>query len=512
MTSKAAVAASAACLTLLLGAGPAAARPSCGGKKATIVGGPGGQTLKGTKGRDVIVGGGGDDRIVGLLSKDTLCGGPGDDEIMGGLNKDTIYGEGGDDYLDGSEGKEKIYGGAGADILLGDSGADRLHGGGGGDRVLGGIQDDKLWGDAGADAMIGGHGIDKLEGGGDDDWLRGDVNADIYDGGGGNDTASFATATPGPPQLPQGVDVDLPRGNANGDDEGDKLRSITNVVGSPFRDDIQGMGSGFVRGGYGDDSCSGFDDVDCPGVTPRSSFAYVSDLNSPDPGLVLLGDGGRDSWTISAAGSSMRITGTALRAGPGCDQSGGEVVCEIGPKELGYILAWGEDGDDTVNNGGGIPQTAMVKVDGGYGDDSLEGGNGADLIFAGEGGSDSLRGLAGDDALVARPGGGDSLFGGGGNDNLVTDSPCRGHLFDGGGGPADVSGFGHVNSGGVDAKLGGTARLRGGGGCDPTTIHGDSEVLEGTKFADILEAQGSSDLLIGRKGNDRCIGGIHRSC
>ena len=507
------VALAAAVAMLAVDARAADARPSCGGKKATIVGSPGNDRIKGTKGRDVIVARGGKDRIFGKLSKDIICGGPGNDVIFGGLNKDTIYGGGGNDYLVGGEGKDRIFGGRGADTLLGDSGGDKLHGGPGPDRVLGGIQDDFLWGDGGNDVIVGGHGVDKMRGGGGGDWLRGDVNADLHHGGPGNDTASFATATPGGPNLPQGVDVYMRAGYANGDDRGDKLRSITNVVGSPFTDHIFGRGVGFVRGGYGDDTCSGFATIDCPGVTPSGSFAYVADGSSPDPGLVLIGDGGRDDWTIRGAGNRIRITGTSLTAGPGCSRSGGAIFCQVAPWRLGYLLAYPGNGNDRVNNAGGIRQTTMFKVDGGYGNDNLEGGRGADLIFAGEGGSDVLRGLGGDDALVARPGGGDMLFGGGGNDNLVTDSPCGGHLYNAGRGPADVAGFGHVNSGGVKAKLGGKARLRGaGGGCSPTRIRGNAEVLEGTKFADILIAQGRGDLLIGRKGNDRCIGGRHKSC
>src|SRR6476661_4688547 len=42
-----------------------AARPKCFEKRATIVGGPNGNTLHGTEHADVIVGGGGNDKIDG---------------------------------------------------------------------------------------------------------------------------------------------------------------------------------------------------------------------------------------------------------------------------------------------------------------------------------------------------------------------------------------------------------------------------------------------------------------
>ena len=48
--------------------------------------------------------------------------------------------------------------------------------------------------------------------------------------------------------------------------------------------------------------------------------------------------------------------------------------------------------------------------------------------------------------------------------------------------------------------------------CDPTRIRGNNEVLEGSRFPDVLIASGGGDLLIGREGNDRCVGGRHKRC
>ena len=66
--------------------------PSCGGRRATLVGTAGRDTLRGTSGRDVIAGLGGNDVIEGRGGNDVLCGGAGRDTIRGGGGRDTIRG------------------------------------------------------------------------------------------------------------------------------------------------------------------------------------------------------------------------------------------------------------------------------------------------------------------------------------------------------------------------------------------------------------------------------------
>jgi Ca2+-binding RTX toxin-like protein len=356
----------------------------------------------------------------------------------------------------------------------------------------------------------GGQGIDRLLGNSGNDWLRGDTNTDNYDGGPGVDTLSFATASPPGPFGLDGVTASLRNGTAHGDDANERLRRIENVVGSMFDDNLQGRGGGFVRGELGNDSCSGFASEDCDDRTPDGSFAMIANGNSPDPGLVVMSSSSGAGWTISGGATSFRISGSQLQPGSSCRQSGGDVVCSTS-RPIGYVLAWGGGGADEIKVKG-LPRATLIKLDGGPGNDSLLGGGTDDLLYAGESGADLLKGGGGDDALVSRPGGSDRLLGGGGNDQLVTDSPCGGHLFSGGGGTADVAGFGHVQKRGVKARLGGKARLRRGGRCDSTRIRGNNEVLEGSRFRDVLIARGGNDLLIGRAGRDRCVGGRHKNC
>ncbi len=486
-------------------AGPAqAGAASCGGQKADVVGGGGDNVLKSDKhGVQVIVGGPGDDLIMSKRNKDIVCGGPGNDRIFSGTGRDKVYGDSGDDYLDEGPGSGKVYAGGGNDTVIGGGGGERIRGGSGNDRMFGEIQDDKLFGNSGDDLLVGGQGNDKLQAGAGNDWLRGDTNQDKYFGESGDDTASFATATPpGPLPTVDGVDVSLPGGSSRGDDAQERLSGVENLVGSIFADRLTGAGGGSVRGLGGEDDCAGFSSATCPGALGSPPTAYVANPDSPDPGVVVYGGAGSDSVTVSESGGGLLISG-ALTPGPGCSAGGGGVVCPRPSYEFGYILLWGGDGNDTLTVGSGIAPTTGVKGDGGPGNDVLNGGPAADVLFPGASGSDRLVGGPGDDALAGRPGGGDTLVGGKGNDNLATDDACAGHTYDGGGGRADVAGFAQASEGaGVKATLGRNAVRRGAGGCTPTRIQSDLEVLEGTRNADILNGNGGADLVIGREGND----------
>jgi Ca2+-binding RTX toxin-like protein len=408
-------------------------------------------------------------------------------------------------------GRDKARGGGGVDTAVGGAGGDRVSGGPGDDRLFGGIQDDRLFGDAGNDLTVGGHGIDRLRGGSGEDWIRGDSNRDRYFGDGGTDTLSFATATPpGPHPTRGGIDLYLGPGWVRGDDSYERIFGIENVVGTFFRDRLYGQGSGAVDGTYGPDECGGFAQIDCSNSPAPGPVVFIANGSSPDPGLVLMGGNGGENWAIQRSGSGYRVSGSGAQAGPGCDQSGGDIVCEAS-RPVGYVLAWGDDGGDTIAFGNGFPEATLLKADGGPGNDTLRGSRGEDTLWAGESGSDTLIGNGGDDALVARAGGADRLFGNSGNDQLVTNDPCSAHLYNGGGGKADVAGFAHTDTRGVVAKMGGRGKLKG-SGCPGTIIRGNNEVLEGTRFSDTLIASHRFDLLIGREGKDKCLGGRKRTC
>jgi hypothetical protein len=87
----------------------------CGGRRLTLVGTKGPNTIRGTAGRDVIAALGGNDKVSGLASNDVICGGAGKDSLKGGKGNDRLFGQKGKDTLKGGLGKDKLKGGPGKD-------------------------------------------------------------------------------------------------------------------------------------------------------------------------------------------------------------------------------------------------------------------------------------------------------------------------------------------------------------------------------------------------------------
>ena len=168
-----------------------AAAASCDGKHATIVGTAGQRRDRRQEGAsDVIYGGGGNDRITGGPNgNDTICGGPGDDTIHGGRGFDALYGEGGDDKLAGETGSDHARR---RRRRRQPRAAPRAP-----TASYGGAGDDSLIGAKGPDTLDRrrrrrlprrrARAATTIDGGGGDDKLLGDKGNDQIDGGAGND-------------------------------------------------------------------------------------------------------------------------------------------------------------------------------------------------------------------------------------------------------------------------------------------------------------------------------------
>jgi uncharacterized delta-60 repeat protein len=113
--------------------GPITKLPRCAGKRATIVGSPRSDRLKGTRRADVIVALGGNDKIAAGRGNDLICAGDGNDSIDGGLGNDRLFGQNGNDKLGGASGKDALSGGGGKDRLTGGGGKDSCAGNAGRD-------------------------------------------------------------------------------------------------------------------------------------------------------------------------------------------------------------------------------------------------------------------------------------------------------------------------------------------------------------------------------------------
>ena len=106
-----------------------------------IDGGPGNDTIAGAGGRDTLIGNLGADRLDGRWGADRLFGDPtqGDGTYTPiiRLRDDTLRGGPGGDQLYDSGGRNLLLGGPGNDLLRGGVDRDRLEGGRGNDRLDG---------------------------------------------------------------------------------------------------------------------------------------------------------------------------------------------------------------------------------------------------------------------------------------------------------------------------------------------------------------------------------------
>ncbi len=501
----------------------------------------------------IFFGEGGDDTVTGGALDDTISGGAGADSINGRNGNDVVSGDGGDDFLQGGTGLDFIDGGDGDDRVLGlGSSGDTLRGGPGNDTLDGGAGTGDIISEIGdvsftlTPTQLTGLGTDSVlnvEGA----ILVGGAGANAIDvstsgvpttltGGGGNDTITGGTAFD---VLTESADVNFLLTDSTLTGLGtDSFTSIETVslsggVGNNVLDASASSRAVTLSGGDGNDTLIG---------------GAVAD--------VLFGEAGNDQLTGNGGAD-------ALLAGDGIDR-----LVESGDND--FTLGSGSlDGaaNDTINafeeaelTGGESANTILVTtfvgtvtLNGGGGNDSLEGTSFNDVLDGGEG-DDTLKGEDGNDTLDGGPGadnllggvGNDLISGGAGNDRLRgelgTDPLLTGDdTLDGGDGADDLNGESgdDVISGGpdFDSVLGaagndslsgddGTDLVSGGAGDDTVdggtgaddvrgddgndTVFGGTEndVLQGGAGNDVLDAGDGDDTIGAGSGNDSASGGL----
>ena len=238
---------------------------------------------------DVLIGGGGGERLRGYAGSDQIDGDAGDDTLIGGSAPDLIQGGTGQDWLLGQDGDDALFGGPGDDRLRGNAGADTLDGGEGHDwalytdsdaavRVdlsdglaesggtaqgdvlvdiewlLGSRYGDTLVGDDAANVLRGKEGDDLLSGGAGRDILRGDEGDDTLMGGEGDDVFRFYQGFGSDHILDFDTLDMLSFGGTgfNGDDAG-FLALYGHQVGSDYRIDLGDFGVVTIDGVGQDD-------------------------------------------------------------------------------------------------------------------------------------------------------------------------------------------------------------------------------------------------------------------
>ena len=304
---------------------------------------------------------------------------------------------------------------SGSDWLNADVGGSDLNGLGGNDRLTGNIGNDVLDGGADNDIINGGYGNDVLRGGDGDDVLFDPSGADTFDGGAGNDT----------------IDIFRPSGVGN-------VHPVTIMAGDGddfVRFESHDTASLTVDLGAGNDRFEIIRHVDALQLTLGlgqdrvvfGQFYFRNTGNNPEALVIAdftAGSGGdildldrvilaNSSW----GGVTNPFTGGYLLL----QQSGADtiVICDgdgAGPQTYQYELARLSNVNaaslTAFNFGGyapnGSPSSYTVltgtagddHIYGSYGADTINGGDGNDLIEDRKGGSDILIGGAGDDTII----------------------------------------------------------------------------------------------------------------
>ncbi len=368
--------------------------PPAGTADARLVGIQQGQRLWGGDGNDILYAyADSSDPSQTLLGGDELHGGNGEDTLYGNIRQDTLFGEAGDDVLYGDYLSGPNYAlnpnpatFGGNDTLEGGDGDDSLYGGGGNDVLYGGDGSDYLVGQDGADSLYGGTGIDTLVL--DTSASYQDVSNDVFDGYHENDP-SHATDPP----------ADL----ATDDDNATNILEIDGTTGNDTIL-ISQTGAGYAGG-------AGLLLVNYDGRLITAKWRSNPTADNPT-GVPLIqqfevdGEEGNDriEFLTTAQAQAMYDTPQSQKL-YGFEDKGASAV------DVSQLSARSTDW--------------VSVIDGGPGDDTIQGTAGNDLIDGGPG-SDVLYGMAGDDQLWGDEENSttptddyDILYGGAGDDDLI---------------------------------------------------------------------------------------------
>jgi Ca2+-binding RTX toxin-like protein len=424
-------------------------------------------------GNDFVMANDGDDEIYGGEGDDTLCGNDGDDVIYGGAGNDTIEGMNNNDVLIGAQGNDTIYGDAGNDVMSGGVGDDKMVGGTGEDVASGGkgadfinmgSGNDLAYGGVGGDSILGGDGNDTLIGGSMSYDGTQDFN-DLSTGElvNGQYIAEGVTITSADPRTPV---MAFDTANPTGGDNDLATANLGKVL----------MLSEDRDGSDPDDNASG-GTFNITFENP-ASVTSLTLLDVEEGATVKYYD--MDGYLlqkvhVTTTNNGQHVVTTDLQnvasikvilAGSGAIDN---LSYSIDPNNM--------DGDDVIDGGEGDDY-----IEGNAGNDDLYGGDGNDTIRGGEG-KDDIYGGDGDDRLESGPGN-DDIFGGAGKDYI------RG------------SGGNDFADGGADDD-----EMRMGGGNDIAEGGDGNDWMHGEAGNDELFGDAGNDMLFGEDGDDTLFGG-----
>ena len=346
--------------------------------------------------------------------------------------------------------------------------------------------------------------------------------------GGLSDGTDWDSATPGPQTVPANGTAAVTVNGGSGNDAITVLAKNTEVAGVQLNG---GAGDDVLTGADSNDTLNGGDGND------RLIGAKGNDTQNGDAGNDTLVWNNGDATDVNDGGAGNDATevngnatlGDTFTIAP--DQVAGRIQFQRTNLVAFTITSTTErfqvnglGGADSLTASDGVGARTLLSVDGGVGDDTINGSDGPDLILGGEG-NDVLNGGGGDDRIVGDRGA-DTMNGGSGDDTLVWNNGDGSDVANGDDGRDDVEVNGApagdvftVQPNGarikfdrtnlvpfsIDIGSSETLHANGLGGDDAITVGdvGDYSVTAaGGSGNDTLTGGASSDTLLGGSGND----------
>ena len=345
-----------------------------------------------------------------------LNAGGGDDEVItfaSAVNDKTVT-------IDGGAGDDVLHGGAGPETLIGGSGNDTIDG------------------NVGADTVLLGAGNDRFV------WDPGD-GSDVLDGQSGSDTLQFngsnAAETFG--IAADGGRVRFTRNVANIVLDVDGVEAITTrAAGGADIANVSDLSATDVKtvelDAGGADGAVDAIVANGPGEFEAAGDALVKGIGAR---LTLAGNDGADAVRVNGTGPSDRLTFTGSNGPDAFHFLANGPFARLGNVETSgveSVRALGGAGDDLFTGVGNLAALTQLTFDGGAGNDTLRGGNGADILIGGAG-NDSLDGNQGADTALLGTGndtftwdpgdGNDTIEGGSGTDALEFNGSAANEIY-----------------------------------------------------------------------------------